>query len=61
MRNESQVLTVFANLNRFFLAAMILAVAIALVACGNANGDSAKEEQGKGAGRAGRSRGDAAG
>ena len=47
MRNESQVFTHFANLNRFLLAAMILAVALVVAACGNANGDNAKDEKEK--------------
>ena len=47
MRNESQVLPAFANLNRFRLAAFILTVALLIVACGNANGDNAKDEKEK--------------
>ena len=60
MRTESQVFPSFAHPDRLLLAALLLAGAIALAACGNANGDSEKDGKEKVAGRTGRSRGDAA-
>ncbi len=43
MRTESQVHSVFARADRFLVLALLLTAALVLAACGNANGDSAKD------------------
>jgi membrane fusion protein (multidrug efflux system) len=43
MRTESQVLRPSARLNRWLWGALVLGAAVALAACGSANGDSAKD------------------
>jgi membrane fusion protein (multidrug efflux system) len=43
MRTEAQVLLSFARPSRLLLAALLLAGALVLAACGDANGDSAKD------------------
>jgi membrane fusion protein (multidrug efflux system) len=45
MRTESKVFPAFAIPNRWLLGALLLATAAALAACGNANGDSAKDDK----------------
>ncbi len=43
MRTDSQLLAPFANPARWLAAALLLAAAVGLVACGQANGDSKKD------------------
>jgi membrane fusion protein (multidrug efflux system) len=43
MRTESQVLRPSARLNRWLWGALVLGAAVALAACGSANGDSAED------------------
>jgi len=43
MRTESQIHPVFARADQFLISALLLAAALVLAACGNANGDSAKD------------------
>jgi len=47
MRTESQVITFFAAHGRWLLGALLLAGALALAACGDANGDSSEEGKDK--------------